>query len=77
MTVTEELVEWEDSRSIGRNRKWFTIDDALNQLALHKPTQRSYLQELRHSKNAETTAVAAADDEPAAEAANNTATVPE
>lgn len=52
MTVTEELVEWEDSRSIGRNRKWFTIDDALNQLALHKPTQRSYLQELRHSKRA-------------------------
>lgn len=51
MTVTEELQEWEDSRSIGRNRQWFTIDDALNQLALHKPTQRSYLQELRHSKD--------------------------
>lgn len=51
MTVTDELEEWEDSRSIGRNRQWFTIDDALNQLALHKPTQRSYLQELRHSKD--------------------------
>lgn len=50
MTVTEELKEWEDSRSIGRNRKWFTIDDALNQLALHKPTQRHYLQELKRSK---------------------------
>lgn len=76
MTVTEELVEWEDSRSIGRNRQWFTIDDALNQLALHKPTQRSYLQELRHSKIAEASSVVAV-DEPAAGAANNTATVPE
>lgn len=55
MTVTEELEEWEDSRSIGRNRQWFTIDDALNQLALHKPTQRHYLQELKHSKNSTTT----------------------
>lgn len=51
MTVTQELQEWEDSRSIGRNRQWFTIDDALNQLELHKPTQRHYLQELKHSKN--------------------------
>lgn len=56
MTVTEELHEWEDSRSIGRNRQWFTIDDALNQLALHKPTQRSYLQQLRHSKDPSATA---------------------
>lgn len=51
MTVTQELEEWEDSRTIGRKRQWFSVDDALAQLALHKPTQRHYLQQLRHSKN--------------------------
>jgi len=51
MTVTEELEEWEDSRTIGRVRKWFNIDDALEKLAVHKPTQQQYLQELKHSKN--------------------------
>lgn len=56
MTVTEELQEWEDSQAIGRNRRWFTIDDALTQLALHKPTQRHYLQELKLSKNITTAA---------------------
>lgn len=50
MTVTEELAEWEDSRTIGRKRQWFTIDEALDQLALHKPVQRHYLQQLRRSK---------------------------
>ncbi|XP_026467989.1 diphosphoinositol polyphosphate phosphohydrolase 1 [Ctenocephalides felis] len=52
MTVTHELAEWEDSRSIGRKRQWFSIDEALVQLELHKPTQRHYLQELRHTKQA-------------------------
>ena len=51
MTVTKELEEWEDSRTISRKRQWFSVDDALTQLALHKPTQRHYLQQLRHSKN--------------------------
>lgn len=51
MIVTQELEEWEDSSAIGRKRAWFSVDDALAQLALHKPTQRTYLQELRHSKN--------------------------
>lgn len=50
MTVTEELDEWEDSRAIGRKRQWFAIDDALEQLALHKPVQRHYLQQLKRSK---------------------------
>lgn len=50
MTVTEELEEWEDSRTIGRKRQWFTIDEALEQLALHKPVQRHYLQQLKRSK---------------------------
>lgn len=51
MTVTQELEEWEDSRAIDRKRQWFTIDDALEQLALHKPSQRNYLQQLSNSKN--------------------------
>lgn len=50
MTVTEELDEWEDSKTIGRKRQWFTIEEALEQLALHKPVQRNYLQQLRRSK---------------------------
>lgn len=50
MVVTEELDEWEDSRSIGRKRQWFSIDEALEQLALHKPVQRHYLQQLKRSK---------------------------
>lgn len=51
MVVTQELEEWEDSKTIGRKRQWFSIEEALAQLALHKPTQRHYLQQLRHSKN--------------------------
>lgn len=51
MVVTQELEEWEDSKTIGRKRQWFLIEEALAQLALHKPTQRHYLQQLRHSKN--------------------------
>lgn len=51
MVVTQELDEWEDSKTIDRKRQWFSIEEALTQLALHKPTQRHYLQQLRHSKN--------------------------
>lgn len=50
MQVTEELPEWEDSRSIGRKRKWFSISEALMQLSLHKPIQRSYILSL-HDTN--------------------------
>lgn len=51
MIVTEEQDEWEDSKTIGRKRQWFSIEEALTQLALHKPTQRHYLQQMRNSKN--------------------------
>lgn len=51
MNVTEELADWEDSRSMNRKRQWFTIDEALQQLALHKPVQRRYLQQLKNSQN--------------------------
>lgn len=47
MIVKEELAEWEDSRSIGRQRKWFTLDEALKQLSLHKPGQLTYLESLQ------------------------------
>ncbi|XP_022184113.1 diphosphoinositol polyphosphate phosphohydrolase 1 isoform X2 [Nilaparvata lugens] len=46
LVVTEELPEWEDSRSIGRQRKWFSLEDALKQLSLHKPVQLTYLESL-------------------------------
>lgn len=51
MNVTEELADWEDSRIMNRKRQWFTIDEALQQLALHKPVQRRYLQQLKNSRN--------------------------
>ncbi|CAK9826567.1 Diphosphoinositol polyphosphate phosphohydrolase 1 [Anthophora retusa] len=49
MRVTEELPEWEDSRAIGRKRKWFSISEALLQLAQHKPVQRSYIHSLHNT----------------------------
>ncbi|XP_066581069.1 diphosphoinositol polyphosphate phosphohydrolase 1 [Prorops nasuta] len=49
MRVTEELPEWEDSRAIGRKRKWFSIPEAMHQLAQHKPVQRSYLHSLHNT----------------------------
>lgn len=51
LVVTEELPEWEDSRNMGRKRKWFTIEEALQQLALHKSFQIAYLQSLLTYKN--------------------------
>uniref|UniRef100_A0A1B6GGC3 diphosphoinositol-polyphosphate diphosphatase n=2 Tax=Proconiini TaxID=565685 RepID=A0A1B6GGC3_9HEMI len=47
MVVTEELPEWEDSMRIGRQRKWFTLEEALKQLSLHKPMQMTYFESLR------------------------------
>lgn len=46
LVVTEELPEWEDNKTMGRKRKWFTVEDALEQLSMHKPVQLSYLQSL-------------------------------
>lgn len=56
MNVTEELADWEDSRNMNRKRQWFTIEEALQQLALHKPVQRRYLQQLKNSRNLATSA---------------------
>jgi diphosphoinositol-polyphosphate diphosphatase len=35
----------------GRKRKWFTVEDALEQLSLHKPVQLAYLQSLLTCQN--------------------------
>ncbi|XP_066997567.1 diphosphoinositol polyphosphate phosphohydrolase 1 [Anabrus simplex] len=51
LLVTEELPEWEDSKVMGRKRKWFTVEDALAQLSQHKPVQLSYLQSLLSNPN--------------------------
>lgn len=50
MVVTEELPEWEDSKNIGRQRKWFTLEDALKQLS-HKPVQLTYIESLLSPNN--------------------------
>jgi len=51
LIVTEELEEWDDSKSIGRKRKWFNIDEALDLLAVHKPVQVQYVKLLKNHKN--------------------------
>uniref|UniRef100_A0A1E1WYU9 Putative diadenosine and diphosphoinositol polyphosphate phosphohydrolase n=1 Tax=Amblyomma aureolatum TaxID=187763 RepID=A0A1E1WYU9_9ACAR len=43
LEVTEELEEWEDSKNIGRKRKWFPIDEALRVLSISKPVQCNYV----------------------------------
>ncbi|XP_022657151.1 diphosphoinositol polyphosphate phosphohydrolase 3-alpha-like isoform X1 [Varroa jacobsoni] len=44
LQVRELLEEWDDSKSIGRKRKWFTVADALEELAVSKPVQCNYVQ---------------------------------
>ncbi|XP_051513215.1 diphosphoinositol polyphosphate phosphohydrolase 3-beta-like isoform X3 [Myxocyprinus asiaticus] len=46
LTVTETLEDWEDSVSIGRKRKWFKIDEAIQVLQCHKPVHAEYLHKL-------------------------------
>ncbi|XP_068125500.1 diphosphoinositol polyphosphate phosphohydrolase 1 [Hyperolius riggenbachi] len=49
LTVTEILDDWEDSVSIGRKRRWFSIEEAVRALQGHKPVQASYFQSLRQN----------------------------
>lgn len=42
----------------GRKRKWFTVEDALQQLSLHKPVQLAYLQSLLTCRNEKVTWIA-------------------
>jgi len=43
MNVTNELPEWDDSRTIGRRRQWFPLEEALVHLSTNKPLHASYL----------------------------------
>lgn len=75
MHVTDELADWEDSRNMDRKRQWFSFDDALQQLALHKPVQRRYLQQLKNSKSlTSTTGAATIQETNSVDTTNNTAT---
>ncbi|CAM1295279.1 NUDT3 (predicted) [Pycnogonum litorale] len=44
MVVTDLLEDWDDSKTMGRMRKWFSVDEALSQLAIYKPIQVNYLE---------------------------------
>ncbi|XP_063810958.1 diphosphoinositol polyphosphate phosphohydrolase 1 isoform X2 [Pseudophryne corroboree] len=47
LTVTEILEDWENSVSIGRKRRWFSIEEAIHALQGYKPVQASYFQSLK------------------------------
>lgn len=49
--VNCELDVWEESKNIGRKRKWFNIEDAKLELEKHKPIQSLYLEKLESSKS--------------------------
>lgn len=40
---------------LGRKRKWFTLEDALQELSQHKPVQLTYLQSLLTCRNEKVT----------------------
>lgn len=42
MTVSEVLDDWDD-KSLGRQRKWFSLDEARQHLFRHRPTMCDYL----------------------------------
>jgi len=55
MEVTEEFEEWEEMLTLGRKRRWFPLEEAVE--VLHKPHQSNYLKLLlphdhRHSLTA-------------------------
>ncbi|XP_042209497.1 diphosphoinositol polyphosphate phosphohydrolase 1-like isoform X2 [Homarus americanus] len=43
LVVKEEMEEWDESKVFGRKRKWFSLEEAVKQLAKHKPVQSSYV----------------------------------
>ncbi|XP_064605635.1 diphosphoinositol polyphosphate phosphohydrolase 1-like [Liolophura sinensis] len=48
--ATELLEEWEDLRSMGRKRKWFSLAEAREHLSSFKAIQVNYLDLLEHEK---------------------------
>ncbi|CAF0801862.1 unnamed protein product [Didymodactylos carnosus] len=49
LNVEEETDDWEDKRLIGRQRRWFCLNDAYLHLKIHKPSQFCYLDRLIYS----------------------------
>jgi len=43
LRVSEEMHDWEDSRQMGRKRRWFPVAEARMLLGLHKQSQQAYL----------------------------------
>jgi diphosphoinositol-polyphosphate diphosphatase len=52
LLVTEELDVWDDSKS--RRRKWFSVEEAAELLAVHKPVQVQYVKLLKNAKDVTT-----------------------
>ncbi|XP_028966944.1 diphosphoinositol polyphosphate phosphohydrolase 1 [Galendromus occidentalis] len=44
LQVEEELSEWDESKSVGRTRKWFTVAGAIQELMVSRPVQCVYIQ---------------------------------
>ncbi|XP_045481806.1 diphosphoinositol polyphosphate phosphohydrolase 2-like isoform X1 [Harmonia axyridis] len=46
MIVKKELEDWDEAKTRNRKRQWFSMEEAIEQVALYKPLQRNYLQQL-------------------------------
>ncbi|KAK8721764.1 hypothetical protein OTU49_012554 [Cherax quadricarinatus] len=55
LVVKEEMEEWDESKVFGRKRKWFSMEEAVKQLAKHKPVQSSYVSLLLPDRDHTTT----------------------
>lgn len=53
LVVNEVLDDWDEAKSIGRQRKWFTLNDAKRHLMLHRPAHCTYLERLRNGSSNE------------------------
>lgn len=47
LVVNREFEDWEESKKIGRKRKWFKLEDAISELKKNKPVQSLYLTQLK------------------------------
>jgi diphosphoinositol-polyphosphate diphosphatase len=51
LVVEETVDDWEEAKSTGRRRSWFSVAEAKEQLQKHKPVQQSYLEKLSGERN--------------------------
>lgn len=49
LIVNELLEDWDEAKTMGRQRKWFTVAEAKKHLGIHRPAHCSYLERLRPS----------------------------